>query len=102
MLISKGYYVAQSSGFRQPGIDDQIDYDLLQGFEPPLQLVEQRDNYRFQVHQTPVHAHSYESVNIPNLYPGGYLAEGLGLVVFAMHGTTYAIAADILRKEGRL
>jgi thioredoxin reductase len=78
------------------------DYSLLQGFEQPLQLVEMRDSYRFQVHQAKVHPHSYESVDIPNLYPGGYLAEGLGLVVIAMHGTTYAIAADILRKEGRL
>lgn len=83
-------------------IGGTADYSLLQGFTPPLSLVEQHDNYRFQVHQVPVHRHSYESVDIPNLYPGGYLAEGLGLVVIAMHGTTYAIAADILRKEGRL
>ncbi len=40
-------------------------------------------------------------MEIPGLYPGGYLAEGLGVVVIAMHGTTCAIAADILRKEGR-
>lgn len=78
------------------------DYSLLQGFDKPLQLVEMRDSYRFQVHQAKVHPQSYESIDIPNLYPGGYLAEGLGLVVIAMHGTTYAIAADILRKEGRL
>lgn len=78
------------------------DYSLLQGFDKPLQLVDMRDSYRFQVHQAKVHPHSYESIDIPNLYPGGYLAEGLGLVVIAMHGTTYAIAADILRKEGRI
>ena len=75
------------------------DYSLLQGFAQPLQLVEKRDSYRFQVNQAKVHPHSYESVDIPNLYPGGYLAGGLGLVVIAMHGTTYAIAADIQRKE---
>jgi cation diffusion facilitator CzcD-associated flavoprotein CzcO len=83
-------------------IGGRADYSLIQGFPQPLQLVEMRDNYRFQVMQARVHPHSYESVDIPNLYPGGYLAEGLGLVVIAMHGTTYAIAAEILRKEGRL
>ncbi len=83
-------------------IGGRADYSLLQGFPTSLQLVEKHDNYRFQVHQAKVHPHTYESVDIPNLYPGGYLAEGLGLVVIAMHGTTYAIAADILRKEGKL
>jgi hypothetical protein len=46
------------------------------------------------------HPHNYESVDVPNLYMGGYLATGIGLVVIAMHGTTYAIAGDILQKEG--
>ncbi|MBI4553872.1 MAG: NAD(P)-binding domain-containing protein [Candidatus Latescibacteria bacterium] len=78
-----------------------VDYSPFQGF-PPLQLVEKYDNYRFQCHQMRVHPHNYESIDIPNLYPGGYLAEGMGLVVIAMHGTTYAIAGDILRKEGCL
>lgn len=77
------------------------DYSLFKGF-PDLPLLEKFDNYRFQVHQLPVHPHSYESTTIPNLYPGGYLAEGIGLVVIAMHGTTYAIAGDILQKEGML
>ena len=77
------------------------DYSLFDGF-PPLRLVEKYDNYRFQVHQMPTHPHNYESTDIPNLYPGGYLAEGIGLVVIAMHGTTYAIAGDILQKEGRI
>ncbi len=77
------------------------DYSLLQGF-PPLPLVDKYDRYRFQVHQLPIHPHNYESTTIPNLYPGGYLAEGLGLVVIAMHGATYAIAGDILQKEGRI
>ena len=77
------------------------DYSLFEGF-PPLRTVEKYDNYRFQVHQLPTHPHNYECTVIPNMYPGGYLAEGLGLVVIGMHGTTYAIAGDILQKEGRL
>lgn len=77
------------------------DYAPFEGF-PPLQLVEKHDNYRFQLHQARTHPHNYESVDIPDLYPGGYLAEGIGLVVIAMHGTTYAIAGDILQKEGKI
>ncbi len=78
-----------------------VDYSLFKGF-PRLQLHEQYDNYRFQLHQVRTHPHNYESLDIPNLYMGGYLAAGLGLVVIAMHGTTYAIAGDILQKEGLL
>ena len=77
------------------------DYSLFEGF-PPLRPVKKYDNYRFQVHQLPTYPHNYECTVIPNMYPGGYLAEGLGLVVIGMHGTTYAIAGDILQKEGRL
>ena len=80
-------------------IGGSVDYSLIQRF-PPLHTVEKYDSYRFQCHQIPVHPHNYESTDIPNLYAGGYLAEGIGLVVIAMHGTTYAIAGDILRKEG--
>jgi len=77
------------------------DYTLFHGF-PPLRLIDKHDSYRFQVHQIRTHPHNHESVDIPNLYPGGYLAEGIGLVVIAMHGATYAIAGDILQKEGKL
>ncbi|NKB70378.1 MAG: hypothetical protein GKR89_25180 [Candidatus Latescibacteria bacterium] len=77
------------------------DYSLFEGF-PPLQQVEKHDPYRYQLHQIQTHPHNYESVDVPNLYMGGYLASGIGLVVIAMHGTTYAIASDILHKEGRL
>jgi len=77
------------------------DYSLFSGFPNALQLEEKYDNYRLQVHQVRTHPHNYESIDIPNLYPGGYLAAGIGLVVIAMHGTTYAIAGDILQKEGR-
>jgi len=76
------------------------DYSILRNFTP-LQLEPMRDSYRFQLDQVRTHIHNYESVDIPNLYIGGYLAAGIGLVVIAMHGTTYAIAGDILQKEGR-
>ena len=82
-------------------IGGAVDYSIFQGF-PPLQLYEKYDNYRFQLHQVVMQPHSCESVDVPNLYLGGYLAAGLGLVVIAMHGTTYAIAGDILQKEGQL
>ncbi|MXY83275.1 MAG: SidA/IucD/PvdA family monooxygenase [Gemmatimonadetes bacterium] len=82
-------------------IGGTADYSILQGFTP-LTLAPMRDNYRFQLDQVQTHAHNYESIDIPNLYLGGYLAAGIGLVVIAMHGTTYAIAGDILQKEGRL
>ena len=77
------------------------DYAVLKGFRP-LQLEAMRDNYRFQLDQIRTHAHNCESLDIPNLYLGGYLAAGIGLVVIAMHGTTYAIAGDILQKERRV
>jgi thioredoxin reductase len=77
------------------------DYSPLKGF-PEFELIEKYDNYRFQVHQMATHPHNCESVAIPNFYPGGYLASGLGLVVIAMHGATYAIAGDIMQKEGLL
>jgi thioredoxin reductase len=82
-------------------IGGAADYSLFEGFAP-LQLVEKHDDYRFQVHQVRTQPHSYESVDIPNMYPGGYLAQGIGLVVISMHGTTYAIAGDIMQKEGLL
>ena len=77
------------------------DYSIFQGF-PDLSLTDKYDDYRFQLKQMRIHPHNYESIDVPNLYPGGYLAEGIGLVVYAMHGTTYAIAGDILQKEGVL
>ena len=80
-------------------IGGSADYSPFEGFEP-LEQVEKYDNYRFQLHQVMTHPHNYEAVSIPNLYMGGYLASGIGLVVIAMHGTTYAIAGDILQKEG--
>jgi thioredoxin reductase len=75
-----------------------VDYSVFHGF-PPIQLVEKHDRYRFQCHQARTHPHSHESIDIPNLYFGGYLAEGLGLVVIGMHGAGYAIAGSILQRE---
>jgi thioredoxin reductase len=83
-------------------IGGSADYSPIQGFNQNLTFIEKYDAYRFQVHQVATHPHNHESVNIPNFYPGGYLAQGIGLVVFAMHGTTYAIAGDIMQKEGLL
>lgn len=83
-------------------IGGTADYSLIQGFKQDLTFVAKHDAYRFQVNQVATHPHNHESINIPNFYPGGYLAQGIGLVVFAMHGTTYAIAGDIMQKEGRL
>ena len=80
-------------------IGSSADYSPFERFEP-LEQIEKYDNYRFQLHQVMTHPHNYEAVSIPNLYMGGYLASGIGLVVIAMHGTTYAIAGDILQKEG--
>ncbi len=81
-------------------IGSTTDFSLFEGF-PVFQTFEKYDPYRFQIDQLQTHPHNYESIDVPNLYPGGYLAQDIGLVVIAMHGTTYAIAADILRKEGR-
>jgi thioredoxin reductase len=80
-------------------IGGEADYGLFQGF-PPLSLVEKRDRYRYQCLQVVTHPHNYESLDIPRMYPGGYLAAGINNVVVAMHGATYAIAADILQREG--
>ena len=82
-------------------IGGSADYSILKNF-PEIHLVDKYDPYRFQLRQMKVHPHSYESMDIPKLYPGGYLAQGIGLVVYAMHGTTYPIAGSILQKEGIL
>ena len=82
-------------------IGGEVDYSLFHGF-PPLTLAEKHDRYRFQCLQMVTRPHNYESVDIPRLYPGGYLAAGINNVVVAMHGTTYAIAGDILQHEAIL
>ena len=76
-------------------------YDLLSNLGP-LTLVEGRDNYRLQLMQMVVNPATFESVDVPNLYPVGYLAEGMGISILGMHGNVYPMAAGILRKLGRL
>jgi hypothetical protein len=76
-------------------------YDLLSDLGP-LSLVEGRDEYRLQLMQMAVNPATFESVDIPDLYPAGYLSGGLGISVQGMHGNVYPMAADILRKLGRL
>ncbi|NQW16032.1 MAG: NAD(P)-binding domain-containing protein [Chloroflexi bacterium] len=76
-------------------------YDLLSSLGP-LTMVEGRDNYRLQLMQMAVDPATFESVDVPNLYPAGYLPAGMGISVLGMHGNVYPMAADILRKLGRL
>jgi hypothetical protein len=45
---------------------------------------------------------TFESVDIPGLYPAGYTAQGTGLSVIGFHAGCFLIAGDILRKLGRL
>jgi thioredoxin reductase len=79
-------------------IGGEVDYRPFHGF-PELTRVEKRDRYRFQCWQLATHPHNYESIDLPRLYAGGYLAAGINNVVVAMHGTTYAIAGDILQRS---
>jgi len=78
-------------------IGAQPDYELLRPWGE-LSLFEGRDDYRLQVPQLKVHQHSFESVDVPGLYPAGYLAENLGISVLGMHATCFPIVADIERK----
>ncbi|MBT3943582.1 MAG: NAD(P)-binding domain-containing protein [Chloroflexi bacterium] len=78
-------------------IGAQPDYELLKPWGE-LSLFEGRDDYRLQVPQLKVHDHSFESIDIPGLYPAGYLAENLGISVLGMHATCFPIVADIERK----
>ncbi|MDA1258434.1 MAG: NAD(P)-binding domain-containing protein, partial [Chloroflexi bacterium] len=78
-------------------IGAQPNYGLLEPWGD-LSLFEGRDAYRMQVPQMKVHDHSFESIDIPGLYPAGYLAENLGISVLGMHATCFPIAADIERK----
>ena len=73
------------------------DYGLLESFGE-LTLHAKRDNFRFQLMQMVVDQATFESVNIPGLYPSGYLAQGTGLSVIGFHAGCFLIAGDILRK----
>ena len=78
-------------------IGGEPSYDLLRDFGR-LSLTEGRDRYRLQLMQMVVDPRTNESVDIPGLYPAGYLAAGTGISILGMHGTAYPIAADILSK----
>ena len=75
------------------------DYDLLGSFEN-LTFHKKRDNFRFQLNQLVVDQATFESVDIPGLYPAGYSAQGTGLSVIGFHAGCFLIAGDILRKLG--
>lgn len=79
-------------------IGGEPDYGLLRRFLP-LTLTPKRDNYRFQLNQMRVRPESGESIDIPNLYPAGYLVEGTGLSVIGFHGSAYPAAAAIWRRS---
>ena len=78
-------------------IGAQPDFGLLKPWGE-LSLFEGRDEYRLQVPQLKVHPHSFESMDVPGMYPAGYLAENLGISVLGMHATCFPIVADIERK----
>ena len=73
------------------------EYGLLEPFGK-LTLQAKNDNFRFQLMQMVVDQATFESVDIPGLYPSGYLAQGTGLSVIGFHAGCFLIAGDILRK----
>ena len=75
------------------------DYQILESFGE-LSFYEKSDNFRFQLQQMVVDQATFESRDIPNLYPAGYIAEGTGLSVIGFHAGSFLIAGDILRKLG--
>lgn len=77
------------------------DYELLKSFGE-LSFHEKRDNFRFQLNQMVVDQATFESADIPGLYPAGYTAQGTGLSVIGFHAGCFLIAGDILRKSGAL
>ena len=75
------------------------DYALLDAYGD-LTFHAKRDNFRFQLMQMVVDQATFESVDIPGLYPAGYTARGTGLSVIGFHAGCFLIAGDILRKLG--
>ncbi len=75
------------------------DYQLLNSFGE-LTFHAKRDNFRFQINQMVVDQATFESVDIPGLYPAGYAAQGTGLSVIGFHAGCFLIAGDILRRTG--
>ena len=74
------------------------DYGILSSFGD-LSFHAKRDNFRFQLNQMKVDQATFESIDIPGLYPAGYTAQGTGLSVIGFHAGCFLIAGDILRKS---
>ena len=77
------------------------DYQILRSYSD-LTFHAKRDNFRFQLNQLVVDQATFESVDIPGLYPAGYSAQGTGLSVIGFHAGCFLIAGDILRKSGAI
>ena len=75
------------------------DYEILNSY-PDLRFHAKKDNFRFQLNQLMVDQATFESVDVPGLYPAGYSAQGTGLSVIGFHAGCFLIAGDILRKSG--
>jgi len=98
--------IGTPEGDAEVGVDHVIveiggepDYGLLQGYSP-ISLIPKRDNFRFQVMQMKTDQATFESADVPGLYPAGYLSQGTGLSVIGFHCGAYLIAGDILRRLG--
>ena len=78
-------------------IGGSVDYELLNDISS-INFHSKRDNYRFQLNQMTCDQSTFESLDIKNLYPGGYLAQGTGLSVLGFHAGSYLISGDIYRK----
>jgi thioredoxin reductase len=98
--------ISTPEGLVQVQIDHAIveiggdpDYEILNSYSD-LSFHAKKDNFRFQLNQLVVDQATFESVDIPGLYPSGYLAEGTGLSVIGFHAGCFLIAGDILRKSG--
>lgn len=96
--------ISTPDGAVQVGVDHVVveiggdpDYKLLKSFGD-LTFHAKRDNFRFQLNQMVVDQATFESVDIPGLYPAGYTAQGTGLSVIGFHAGCFLIAGDILRK----
>jgi len=74
------------------------DYEILSSYED-LSFHAKRDNFRFQLNQLKVDQATFESIDVPGLYPAGYSAQGTGLSVIGFHAGCFLIAGDILRKS---
>ncbi len=77
------------------------DYALL-GAYGDLTFHAKRDNFRFQLMQMVVDQATFESVDIPGLYPAGYTAQGTGMSVIGFLAGCFLIAGDILRRLGEV